>query len=225
LRYASTTAAVASFTPSLAGLQEGVATLASDQENCGKPNQRAPRFVGMNVQSLHTLLVEEIRGLVAGNERSLDALRAQPFSPLVAAVREMMDRYISDGVAQNALLKGILDRLGKPVTGGRCDAVQGILRELDEVNVRDSGVDPANLDPRILVVLRKLIYHRLACFRSILEAAHVLTAGGIEEVALTGLKQELAAERSLGDQSAAILRFSFAQTGEEVAKAVNSVVQ
>ena len=179
----------------------------------------------MNIEFLHTLLVEELRNLHDADSQLSEMLPKMERASLSSEVQKAIQRRRELEQNQTGRLVEIWTKLEIVPGGGRCHAMRGLLEEAEETLRRESGVYPARLEPRLLAVLRKAGHLRVAALKCLIAIVHLLGANKIEDMLADCLSQEIEADQFISALADDELRLIVANSIDETTSALDALKQ
>ena len=179
----------------------------------------------MNIEFLQTLVVEELRNLYDADSQLSQMLPKMERASLSSEVEKAIHRRRELEQNQTGRLIEILSRFATPPDGGHCHAIRGLLEEAEEVLRRESGVYPARLEPRLLAILRKAGYHRIAALKCVITVVHLLGAEEIERTLADCLAEEIEADQFISALANDELRMIVANSFDETSTVLDALKQ
>ena len=179
----------------------------------------------MNIEFLHTLVIEELRNLYDADSQLSAMLPKMERASLSSEVEKAIHRRRELEQNQTGRLVEVLARLEVQPGGGHCHAMRGLLEEAEEVLHRESGVYPARLEPRLLAVLRKAGHLRIAALKCVIPIARLLEADEIENTLADCLSEEIEADRFVSALADSELRLIVASSLDETTNALEALKQ
>jgi ferritin-like metal-binding protein YciE len=177
----------------------------------------------MNIEFLHTLLVEELRNLHDADSQLSEMLPKMERASLSSEVQKAIQRRRELEQNQTGRLVDILAKLETVPGGGRCHVMRGLLEEAEETLRRESGVYPARLEPRLLAVLRKAGHLRTATLKCVIAVIHLLGANEIENTLRDCLLEEIEADQFISALADDELRLIVASSLDETTTALDAL--
>lgn len=177
----------------------------------------------MNVEFLPTLIFEELRNLHDADSQLSDMLPQMERASLSLEVQKAIHRRRELEQNQTGRLVGILARFEAGPSGGHCHAMRGLLEEAEEVLRRESGVYPARLEPRLLMVLRKIGHQRIATLKCVIAIAHLLEAHEVENTLADCVSEEIEADGFVSALADEVLRLTVANSLDETTNALEAL--
>lgn len=166
----------------------------------------------MKIDSLKTLLEEELKDIYSAEKQLLKALpkmvKKASSEELKAALQEHLE--VTEGQIER--LEQVFDALGKPAKAKTCKAMQGLIEEATEIMEEDA--DDAVMDAGIIAAAQKVEHYEIASYGTVRTWARLV---GEEEAA--ELLQETLDEEGEADKLLTELAEGFvnpeADSGEE----------
>ena len=177
----------------------------------------------MNIEFLHTLVIEELRNLFNADSQLSEILPIIERASLSSEVRKAIRRRRELEQDQTRRIVEIMGRYESHPGGGQCHAMRGLLEEAEEVLRRESGMYPARIEPRLLAVLRKVGHLRAASLKCAIAVAHLLEADQVKSTLNDCLTQEIEADEFISALADDMLRLIVASSADETATALEAL--
>lgn len=177
----------------------------------------------MNIEFLHTLVIEELRNLFNADSQLSEILPLMERSSLSSEVRKAIRRRRELEQDQTRRIVEIMTIYESHPGGGQCHAMRGLLEEAEEVLRRESGMYPARIEPRLLAVLRKVGHLRAASLKCAIAIVHLLEADQVESTLNDCLSQEIEADEFISALGDDMLRLIVASSADETATALEAL--
>jgi ferritin-like metal-binding protein YciE len=145
----------------------------------------------------YRLLLEELlQDLFSATGQTLDALPSLAEAAATPALAHALDAHLAEAERQIDRLERVADMLEFQAEGTACEAVEGLLAEIEEM--LDEQPRGAALDAALLGAVRRLEHHGIAAYATLCALAR--TAGCEEVASLLGesLGEERAMDELLG---------------------------
>jgi ferritin-like metal-binding protein YciE len=179
----------------------------------------------VNIEFLHTLMVEELRNLFDADSQLSEVLPLMERASLSPEVRRAINRRRELERDQTGRIVEITTRLESHPGGGQCHAMRGLLEEAEEILRRESGMYPARIEPRLLAILRKVGHLRMASLKCVMAIAHLLEAREVENALNDCMAQEMEADGFISGLADDMLRLIVADSADETASALDALKQ
>ncbi|MEO5800423.1 MAG: ferritin-like domain-containing protein [Gemmatimonadales bacterium] len=150
----------------------------------------------MPMQSLHELMLEELRDMLHAEKQLLKALPKMIDAASHAGLRSALHHHLGETEDQITNLKAAFKALGERATSKRCRAMEGIIKEADELLEEAGDIPDAVLDAAIIGMAQKVEHYEIASYGSILAYSQLM---GHE--AVTKLVQEILAQEENADKT------------------------
>jgi ferritin-like metal-binding protein YciE len=163
----------------------------------------------MPLDTLHDLLIHELRDLHSAEQQLLDALPLLAESANSDPLRTLFLQHLEETHGQIDRLARLFKALGVSPEGKTCKGMQGLISEARETIQEEA--DPGVLDAALIVVAQKVEHYEIAGYGSVrtfaqslgyTEAARLLEQTLREEIA-TDEKLTRAAEKRVNPRAAA----------------------
>jgi ferritin-like metal-binding protein YciE len=177
----------------------------------------------VNIEFLHTLVIEELRNLFNADSQLSEILPLMERSSLSSEVRKAIRRRRELEQDQTKRIVEIMAIYESHPGGGQCHAMRGLLEEAEEVLRRESGMYPARIEPRLLAVLRKVGHLRAASLKCAIAIVHLLEADQVESTLNDCLSQEIEADEFISALGDDMLRLIVASSVDETTSALEAL--
>lgn len=164
-----------------------------------------------NVKNLEEALVEEMRDLLSAERQLSKALPKMAKKASSTELREAFEEHKRQTDEQAERLERAFEVLGKPARAKKCEAMDGLVEEGEEV--MDMGGDAQVTDAMLIAAAQKIEHYEIASYGTICTWADLL---GLREASEL-LKQTLAEEKETDEKLTQIASSvnALAQSGEE----------
>ena len=150
----------------------------------------------MKVKDLPTLYIESLRDLYSAETQLIQAL------PKVAEAANSMDlknafqSHLKETEVQSERLSQIIQELGEEPGGHKCRAMEGLLKEMDEL--LEDVQDPAVLDAALIGGAQKVEHYEISGYGTARTFARLLGYEQHAELLQETEDEEYAADEALG---------------------------
>ncbi len=148
------------------------------------------------IESLRTLLVEELRDLYDAEKRLTKAIpkmaKAATSEELVSALED----HLGETEQQVARLEQAFETLGEQAKGKECAGMKGIIEEGDE-HVGEDYSDDGLRDAVIIGSAQRVEHYEMAAYGTAIAHARLLEQDDVVELLETSLEEEKAADEKL----------------------------
>ena len=162
----------------------------------------------MKIESLNTLLEEELKDIYSAEKQLLKALPKMAKNATSGELRSALEEHLEVTRNQVQRLEQVFESLGKPAKAKTCKAMQGLIEEANDVLEEDA--DDAVLDAGIIAAAQKVEHYEIASYGTVRTWARLC---GQEEAA--ELLQETLDEEGEADQKLTGLAESFVNPAAE----------
>ena len=176
----------------------------------------------MNIEFLHTLVIEELRNLFNADSQLSEILPLMERSSLSSEVRKAIRRRRELEQDQTRRIVEIM-AIYESHLGRTMPRDEGPAEEAEEVLRRESGMYPARIEPRLLAVLRKVGHLRAATLKNAIAIVHLLEADQVESTLNDCLSQEIEADEFISALADDMLRLIVASSVDETTSALEAL--
>lgn len=149
----------------------------------------------MKIDSLRTLLEEELKDIYSAEKQLLKALpkmvKKASSEELKTALREHIE--VTNGQVQR--LESVFESLGKPAKAKTCKAMKGLLEEATEIMEEDA--EDAVLDAGIIAAAQKVEHYEIASYGTVRTWARLVGAEEASQLLQETLDEEAEADERL----------------------------
>jgi len=146
----------------------------------------------MAMESLHDLMIEELRDIYNAEKQILKALPKMAKAASHPQLKKGFEAHIAETRGQVERLDRVFAALGKRATGKRCKAMEGIIEEGKELLEKQDEIPEAVLDAALICAAQKVEHYEITGYGCCITWAELM--GHTEIVAL--LKQSIAEEEA-----------------------------
>jgi ferritin-like metal-binding protein YciE len=132
----------------------------------------------MKLNSLHDLLVEELRDLYSAENMLLKALPRMAKAASSEELQAAFEEHLTQTEEQVRRLDRIFKQLGAKAKGKKCKAMEGLIEEGKEIMEQDG--DEAVLDAAMIGAAQKVEHYEIASYGTARTFAQIL---GLDDVA------------------------------------------
>jgi len=158
------------------------------------------------INSLEDLLLRELKDLYHAEKQLVKALPKVIKRASSPQLRNAIEEHLRETEGHVNRLEQIFESLGQPAKAVKCEGMEGILEEANEM-MREEG-NPEALDAAIISAAQKVEHYEIASYGTVAEWASQLNRQDIKELLNETLEEEKQADEKL----------------TEIAKAVNNAV-
>lgn len=149
----------------------------------------------MKLQTLEDLLVKELRDLYSAEKQLIRALPKMAKAANSEALREALQEHLEVTKEQAARLEQIFDQLGISSRGPKCEAMEGLIAEGEELLEQEGA--PAVMDAGIISAAQRVEHYEMAGYGSARTFARLLGHDEMAETLQKTLDEEGDADEKL----------------------------
>ncbi len=149
----------------------------------------------MPLETLHDLLVHELRDLHSAEQQLLDALPLLAEAANSDELRTLFTKHLDETRGQLDRLAQIFQALGESPEGKTCKGMQGLIQEAREAIQEDA--DPEVLDAALIVAAQKVEHYEIAGYGSVRTFAQQLGYADATRLLEQTLREETATDEKL----------------------------
>lgn len=148
----------------------------------------------MKIQSLEDLLIHELKDALSAEKQLLEAL------PKMAAaasdgLKALFEEHLKETETHVERLGEALTKLGKPVRSSKCEAMEGLISEGEEVI--EAKMDPAVKDAALIAAAQRVEHYEIAVYGCARTFAEMEGHAEIVELLELTLEEEKSADKKL----------------------------
>jgi len=149
----------------------------------------------VKLQTLEDLLVKELRDLYSAEKQLIRALPKMAKAANSEALREALQEHLEVTKEQAARLEQIFDQLGISSRGPKCEAMEGLIAEGEELLEQEGA--PAVMDAGIISAAQRVEHYEMAGYGSARTFARLLGHDEMAETLQKTLDEEGDADEKL----------------------------
>ncbi|HTM54114.1 MAG TPA: ferritin-like domain-containing protein [Pirellulales bacterium] len=149
----------------------------------------------MKLQTLEDLLVKELRDLYSAEKQLIRALPKMAKAANSEALREALQEHLEVTKEQAVRLEQIFDQLGISSRGPKCEAMEGLIAEGEELLEQEGA--PAVMDAGIISAAQRVEHYEMAGYGSARTFARLLGHDEMAETLQKTLDEEGDADEKL----------------------------
>jgi ferritin-like metal-binding protein YciE len=149
----------------------------------------------MSLDSMHDLLLEELRDLYNAEQQLLKALPKIAEKVTTPSLREAIETHCRETEGHALRLERIFNGLGEKATGKKCKGMEGVLDEGDEL-LSEKGSETVR-DAGIIAAAQRVEHYEIAGYGSAISFAQLLGHHDIVALLEETLAEEQAADEKL----------------------------
>jgi ferritin-like metal-binding protein YciE len=160
----------------------------------------------MSVNNWNDLLVEEVRDIYHAEKQVAKALPKMVKAAASDDLRHALEGHLEETHAQVERLEKVLQLLNTPIRGKKCEAMEGLIKEGDEVLQED--LPDTIRDAALTMAARKVEHYEIAAYSSAHAIAETLGLDEVASLLADNLAEEEAAEEKLTELRDGLLEVS-----------------
>ncbi|WP_312792637.1 ferritin-like domain-containing protein [Sphingobacterium sp.] len=149
----------------------------SNQNNSQMPNEH-----------LHELFVDELKDILGAEKQLVVGLKKMSKATQSEELRQAFNEHLTQTEGQIERLKEVFQSLGKAARGKKCKAMEGLLKEADEIIESFEG-DPA-LDAALISAAQKVEHYEIASYGCLVTYAKLMEHTEAEQLLQQTLDEE-----------------------------------
>jgi ferritin-like metal-binding protein YciE len=149
----------------------------------------------MAMNSLHDLLVDELRDIYHAERQLVKALPKVAKSAKSSQLRQAFEHHFEETKHHVERLDQAFKKLGTPARGQRCEAMQGLIQEAEELI--DEITTPEVLDVALITAAQKVEHYEISSYGSACALAESLGQKEVVELLKKTLDEEKHADQKL----------------------------
>jgi len=126
----------------------------------------------MAVKSLNDLLLNELRDIYHAEKQLVKALPKMAKKAKSDQLRQAFEMHLEQTKGQVERLEQVFDKLDAPTRGKRCEAMEGLIEEAQEIMEEIST--PEVLDAALITAAQKVEHYEIASYGSVCALAKAL---------------------------------------------------
>ncbi len=167
-----------------------------------------------SIDSLHTLLVEEIRDLYDAEKRLTKAIPKMAKAATSEELVEALQAHLEETEQHVTRLEEVFDALGAPAKPKACAGMRGIVEEGEE-HVGEKYEDDSLRDAVIIGSAQRVEHYEIAAYGTAAAHARQLGLDQVVETLEQTLEEEKAADEKLSMIATSVVNVEAAEEGEE----------
>jgi ferritin-like metal-binding protein YciE len=162
-------------------------------------NQSKNSESAIKVESrLEEFFLEELKDVYGAEKQITKALPKMMESANSPELRQALEEHLDITQAQISRLEECFDHLGEKASSKKCDGIEGIIDEGDEV-IKDTEEGTATRDVALIMAAQKVEHYEIATYGSLVQLANTLGFTDIAELLQATLDEEKEADLKLSD--------------------------
>lgn len=152
----------------------------------------------MKLKDMKSLLAHELKDLLHAEKQLTKALPKMAKAATHPQLREAFEDHLRETEEQVARLEKACEELGIAARGDRCEAMEGLIKEGNELMEQDDA-DPAVRDAALIAAAQRVEHYEIAGYGSARAFAEQLGIDSIVELLQQTLDEEEAADQKLNE--------------------------
>lgn len=149
----------------------------------------------MQLQTLHDLFVEQLQDLYSAEKQLVEALPKMASAASHDELKQAFEHHLQETRDHVSRLDDIFGELGKQPGGETCEAMQGLVKEGEEI-VSAQG-DPAVKDAALIAAAQRVEHYEIAAYGTVRTFANDLDLGNAKDLLDQTLDEESNADKLL----------------------------
>ena len=149
----------------------------------------------MTLNTVHDLLIDELRDIYHAEQQLVKALPKMAKAAKSEQLREAFTHHLEETNGQVERLQQVFEQLGARARGQRCEAMQGLIEEANEM--MDEITRPEVLDVALITAAQKVEHYEIASYGSVSALAEALGQKEVVKLLNQTLDEEKHADQTL----------------------------
>ncbi len=149
----------------------------------------------MAVKSVQDLLIDELRDIYHAERQLVKALPKMAKAATSDKLRQAFEHHLQETNGHVERLDQVFDKLGKPARGQRCEAMQGLIEEAQEL--MDEISTPEVLDVALISAAQKVEHYEISAYGTASTLAESLGQKEVGQLLNKTLDEEKQADQKL----------------------------
>ncbi|MEP6640572.1 MAG: ferritin-like domain-containing protein [Gaiellales bacterium] len=149
----------------------------------------------MKLTSLHDVFVEQLADLLSAERQLLEALPNVAAAASTPDLLDAIDEHLHETREHVARLERVFELANVPATDEECEAMKGLIREVQEVVEADG--DPLARDVALIASAQRVEHYEIAAYGTARELARQLDLDEVVLILEDTLSEENAADQRL----------------------------
>jgi len=149
----------------------------------------------VQLQTLHDLFVEQLQDLYSAEKQLVEALPKMASAASHDELKQAFEHHLQETRDHVSRLDDIFGELGKQPGGETCEAMQGLVKEGEEI-VSAQG-DPAVKDAALIAAAQRVEHYEIAAYGTVRTFANDLDLGNAKDLLDQTLDEESNADKLL----------------------------
>jgi ferritin-like metal-binding protein YciE len=147
------------------------------------------------LKTLEDFFIEELKDLYSAEKQLTKALPKMAKAASSEELQEAFESHLKETEGQVARLEKISKILGRPLTGKKCAAMEGLVEEGKEIMEEES--EPEVLDVALIAAAQKVEHYEIASYGCAVTYARLLEQEEVQDLLQETLDEESAADEKL----------------------------
>jgi ferritin-like metal-binding protein YciE len=149
----------------------------------------------MELQTLHDLLILQIKDLYSAEKQLVEALPRMAMAANSESLREGFEKHLEETQNQVERLEKIGENLGFAVGGHGCKGMQGLIEEGKELMT--NGGDSTVIDSGLIGAAQKVEHYEIAGYGTAIELAKLMAHDNAVKLLEESLEEEKETDKKL----------------------------
>jgi len=149
----------------------------------------------MALNSVQDLLIDELRDIYHAEQQLVKALPKMAKAAKSDQLRQAFQHHLEETNGQVERLQQVFEKLGARARGQRCEAMQGLIEEANEM--MDEISTPEGLDVALITAAQKVEHYEIASYGSVRALAEALGQKDVVKLLSETLDEEKQADEKL----------------------------
>ncbi|MDQ6765410.1 MAG: ferritin-like domain-containing protein [Verrucomicrobiota bacterium] len=167
----------------------------------------------MKIDSLKTLLQEELKDIYSAEKQLLKALPKMVKKATSEDLRAALEEHLEVTEGQVNRLEQVFEALGQPAKAKTCKAMQGLIEEATEIMGEDA--EDAVMDAGIIAAAQKVEHYEIASYGTVRTWARLVGEEEAAELLQETLDEEGEADKRLTELAESFINPEAEAEGEE----------
>jgi ferritin-like metal-binding protein YciE len=151
----------------------------------------------MPVKTTDDLLLEELRDIYHAEKQLVKALPKMAKKAKSDKLRQAFEHHLEETNGQIERLEQVFDHLDKPARGKRCEAMQGLIEEAQEM--MEEIKTPEVLDVALIAGAQKVEHYEIASYGTVHALAEAMGHQEVAQLLAQTLQEEKETDRKLNE--------------------------
>ena len=166
------------------------------------------------IDSLETLLIEELKDLYDAERRLTKAIQKLSKAATNGDLKEALDAHMAETQEQVSRLERVFELMDTPAKGKTCAGIKGIIEEADE-HVSEDFEDDDLRDATIIGAAQRAEHYEIAAYGTAIAHASLLGQEEIVSILRETLEEEKAADEKLSEIAETVVNLEAANAASD----------